>query len=593
MMLIERISNEEISMIDNYRQRYAYNENSSCQNGSFIPTKDLLKVWEDAKSQYLYKLFGDGLTLTKHLSFTKCFDELSEEIDCMIDGIFQFGRINRNGSTFSEEFLNLTRHNSDFKSLFGEKGNYVIGELLKLIYNETLINNCYDGDDIDIPLPNGKKYKVRNGCKPMRALSKIAEIFNLKGFEDFRICHSQILNQKDIGGDLTISIHPFDYMTMSDNDCGWDSCMSWANEGGYRQGTVEMMNSKCVIVAYLAAEEPMELYPTGSWVNKKWRQLFVVDKNAVLGVKGYPYQNDDLTHAVLEWLRELVKENLGWTYGDVVKTNTHQDPILLPNDRKIHIRLRTGQMYNDWGCLDNHYVMFNMDVSTDKLYPMRYCDEYYYDIDYSGYSQCMVCGDTNVETNFSDESALACMHCQGCEVCDCCGEYIYGDEYYIIDDMMLCENCYSERVAECAACQEEHIIDYMHQIYVIPRWTPEEMDVLRQRIMERDKDPRYKYSNHIAHYDMPEMVTINTNFPQFYVCDDAKCLNDFCNEYLKEGCRPYIWDVEYGQYTCVYWDDLTEDAKDEVFYPVENYKEDAFNEKGAFQLRFARMIEQI
>lgn len=592
MMLIERISDEEISMIDNYRQSYAYSENSSCRNGSFIPTKDILKVWESAKSQYLYKLFGDGLTLTKRLSFTKSFDELSKEMDCMIDGVSQFGRANRNGNTFSEEFLKLTHRSPDFKNLFGEKSDYISGELLRLVYTEVLINNCYDGDDIDIPLPNGKMYKVRNGCKPMRALSKIAEIFNLKGFEDFRICHSQILNQKDIGGDLTISIHPLDYMTMSDNDCGWDSCMSWENEGGYRQGTVEMMNSKCVIVAYLSAEEPMNMHP-GTWNSKRWRQLFVVDENAILGVKGYPYQNDDLTCAVLEWLRELVKENIGWTYGDILKTNNHQNPILLSNDRKTHIHLQTGQMYNDWGCLDNHYAMFNMNISADKLHSMRYCDEYYYDIDYSGYSQCMVCGDTEVETEFSDESALACMHCQESRVCDCCGEYIYGDEYYIIDDMMLCETCYNERVAECAACQEEHYIDYMYQIYVIPRWTPEEMDVLRRRIMERDKDPKYKYCNHKAHYSMPEMVTINTNYPQFYVCDDAKCLNDFCNEYLKEGCRPYIWDVEYGQYTCVYWDDLTEDAKDEVFYPVENYKEDAFNEKGAFQLRFARMIEQI
>lgn len=590
MMLIEKISNEEISMIDNYRQCYAYSEDSTCQNGSFIPTKDLLKIWEDAKSQYLYKLFGDGLTLTKHLSFTKSFDELSEEMDCMTDGISQFGRVNRNGSTFSEEFLNLTRRNLDFKNLFGDE-DYAIGELSKLMYNETLINNYYDGDDVDIPLPNGKKYKVRNGCKPMRALSKIAEIFNLKGFEDFRICHSQILNQKDIGGDLTISIHPLDYMTMSDNDCGWDSCMSWCNEGGYRQGTVEMMNSKCVIVAYLSAEEPMKLYSHSFWTNKKWRQLFVVDENAILGVKGYPYQNDDLTCAVLEWLRELVKDNLGWTYGDIVKTNKLQDPILLPNDRKIYIRLQTGQMYNDWGCLDNHYVMFNMDISMDKLHFMRYCDEYYYDIDYSGYSQCMVCGDTIMETEFSSESALACMRCQDGKVCDCCGECICGDEYYVIDDMMLCETCYNERIAECAACGEEHYIDYMYQIYVIPRWTSEEMDVLRQRVMERDARIKDQYYNRKNYYDMPEMITINTDYPQFFVCEDATCLNDFCYNYLKEGCRPYLWQVEYKKYFCVYWDDLKESAKDEIYYYPD--RAEAFNEQKRFQLYFARMIEQI
>lgn len=591
-MLIEKISDEEISLIENYRRNYAYNENSYNCHDNFISTKEILKVWENAKGEYLYKLFDTNLTLTKHLNFTKSFEELSEEFDCMMDGVSQFGRAGRSGNSFSDKFVKLMRTKPNFENLFGDSCDNVANELLRLVYNETLINNRYDGDDIDIPLPNGKMYKVRNGCKPMRALNKIAEIFHLDGFEDFRICHSQILNQKDIGGDLTISIHPLDYMTMSDNTCGWDSCMSWYNEGGYRQGTVEMMNSKCVVVAYLSAEEPMNMYP-GTWSNKKWRQLFIVDKNAILGIKGYPYQNDDLTCAVLEWLRELVKEKLGWTYGNIVKTNNHNNPIVLPNGERVNIRLETGQMYNDWGCLENHCGLFNMNISIDDLKHVSYCDEYYYNIDYSGRSQCMVCGQTDLDTSFADESALACTCCQDSKVCDCCGEYIYGDEYYVIDDMMLCESCYEERVAECAACEEEHHVDYMHQIYVIPRWTPEEMDELRQRIIEREKDPKYRYYNHKDHYDMPEMVTINTDYPQFSVCDDSECLNEFCNKYLKDGCRPHVWEVEYARYTCVYWDDLKEDVKDEVYYPVDKYKSDAFDEKGSFQLRFAHMVEQI
>lgn len=592
-MLIERITDEEISMIDNYRRNYAYSENADEHLGCFVPAQELLKVWENAKSEYLYKLFGDNLTLTKHLNFTKSFDELSEELDCMMDGATHFGRSGRSGNIFSEEFVRLLKIKPNFENLFGDNSINIANELFRLVYNETLINNRYDGDDIDIPLPNGKMYKVRNGCKPMRALSKIAEIFNLKGFEDFRICHSQILNQKDIGGDLTISIHPFDYMTMSDNNCGWDSCMSWVDEGSYRQGTVEMMNSKCVIVAYLSSEEPMNMYP-GSWNDKKWRQLFIIDKNAILGVKGYPYQNDDLTCAVLEWLRELVKENLGWTYGDIVKTNNHKNPIILSNGEQTYIQLLTGRMYNDWGRSENHYVMFNTNLPVEELKHMRYYDKYCYNIDYSGKSQCMICGKTNIDTDFADESALACTHCQNHKICDCCGDYIYNDDYYYIDDMMLCEDCYDEQVVECAACGEEHCIDYMYQIYVIPHWTPEEMDVLRQRVMERDARTKNQYNNHKAHYGMPEMITINIDHPQLSVCADAACLNDFCDKYLKEGCRPCLWQVEYGRYACVYWDDLKEDVKDEIYYhPVDRYKADAFDEQKGFQLYFARMIEQI
>ena len=82
---------------------------------------------------------------------------------------------------------------------------------------------------------------------------------SLEEFEDFRIKHSRILSEKEFIGRLSLSIHPLDFMTMSDNDSDWSSCMSWRTCGSYRRGTVEMMNSPCVVVAYLSASKPMVL----------------------------------------------------------------------------------------------------------------------------------------------------------------------------------------------------------------------------------------------------------------------------------------------------------------------------------------------
>lgn len=579
-MLVERISDEEISMIDSYRKAYAFLENNCSTNGIFMPIREMLKVWEEAKSEYLYKLFGESLMIKKHLHFTKSFEELSEEIDCMMDGVSTYGRIHRNGCFFVDSFRSLL-NSFDFRALLGERYCDITCELRKLIYAETLINGYYDGEDVNIPLPNGKTYKIHHGCKPMRALSKLADAFHLKNFEDFRICHSQILNQKDVGGELTLSIHPLDYMTMSDNDCGWDTCMSWCNEGGYRQGTVEMMNSKSVIVAYLSSEEPMNMYP-GFWSNKRWRQLFVVDKNAILGVKAYPYQNDDLTQAVLEWLRELVKDNLGWIYGDISATHTTKDPIILPDNKEVHIRLLTGCMYNDWGCAEKHYVMFNMEVPLEDLHYRSYCSDYLYNLTYSGPSQCMVCG--SVDVDFVDESYLTCAYCEDCRTCDCCGEYIYNDEYYVIDDQVICEACHDNYVSTCACCEDEHDRDGMHQIYVIVNWTEEEQEELQCRLVARG----YKNWD-----NLPEIVSINAAFPQFYVCRETECVNGFCKTYLKEGCRPSEWVIGYNTYICVNWDDLTENAKEEVYYPVGSFKEDAFMEQRNFKAQFANKIEEL
>ena len=79
------------------------------------------------------------------------------------------------------------------------------------------------------------------------------EYFAADEWEEIRLAHSQIFNTNKMTGTLCLSIHPLDYATASDNDNGWSSCMSWRDDGCYRMGTVEMMNSPMVICAYFAS----------------------------------------------------------------------------------------------------------------------------------------------------------------------------------------------------------------------------------------------------------------------------------------------------------------------------------------------------
>ena len=101
-------------------------------------------------------------------------------------------------------------------------------------------------------------------------LSDIADMEAI--FEQMRIKHSQILNKKRLKGTLCLSIHPLDYITISDNNCDWDSCMTWTGDdcpGEYRLGTLEMMNSPSVVVAYLDSKEPYHPLDDGrAWSNK-------------------------------------------------------------------------------------------------------------------------------------------------------------------------------------------------------------------------------------------------------------------------------------------------------------------------------------
>ena len=61
--------------------------------------------------------------------------------------------------------------------------------------------------------------------------------------------------------------------------------MSWFEKGEYRQGTVEMMNSECVVVAYLESTTNMTIRD-GEWNSKRWRELFVVDENVLANGAG-------------------------------------------------------------------------------------------------------------------------------------------------------------------------------------------------------------------------------------------------------------------------------------------------------------------
>ena len=81
---------------------------------------------------------------------------------------------------------------------------------------------------------------------------------------------------------------------MSTNDYNWNSCMDWTGSGEYRRGTVEMMNSPMVICAYLKSDVQQMHFNGYEWPSKKWRAWIVVNKDAILCNRNYPYTNDNL-----------------------------------------------------------------------------------------------------------------------------------------------------------------------------------------------------------------------------------------------------------------------------------------------------------
>ena len=397
----------------------------------------ILRFWNEEKRD-LYQLLGNQFMVSKQIEYKKSYLEIVDDFK-------------EQWNEIANDFIRLCR--IFFEGVLPNElcaYRYVLCDLYNLY---SLAENKYNGVSFKIELPNGEIIAIQNGMKPLKALAKLNKVYHFcdeETFEAFRIFHSQILNQKKFSGNLTISIHPLDYMTMSDNDCNWSSCMSWENEGCYRMGTVEMMNSPMVVVAYLTADKDM-MIGDSYWYNKKWRQLFIINDELIASIKGYPYANDTLTKEVIYFLNELAEKN--WA-----GCNYHTEKLLdYENKSDYYFDFQTGYMYNDFGYTTHYIAVKNLEQKE-------------YDINYSGMTECMCCG-KEIYHDYYDEDDANTLICDGCgnwEYCSCCSKRIDKDwdEYYYLDEELICGQCYNDYAAKEFGTGYIHHRDNMQQIKV-------------------------------------------------------------------------------------------------------------------------------
>ena len=410
-----------------------------------IPLEELLLPWAEAKSEYLSELFGENLIIKTPITFNEGWDEFCDKYkDKILDDerCYNFICSIRNlYRSYCEDYdWNDPKHDIYYfvNSLFTER----------TLKDNAIKNYVEENGYYNLPIKN-TVLRVQEGMKPMKIITKIAQAYQvgitpdengITDLEYFRRAHSLCLNEKTLSGNLCLSIHPLDYMTMSDNSCGWSSCMSWLNDGEYKLGTVEMMNSPCVIVGYLESSSPFKWEYSDEeveWNSKKWRCLFIVDKEFIINVKGYPYENDNLVKAAIEKISELA----GWgkitpvkyDYYNWEKHRRDKIPVNI-NGRDIAIEFHTCAMYNDFATC-NHYIVVNPNHHEP------YINHSYF---YSGVAECMLCGNTDdgeIGRDYGEEN-LTCTICNPRFYCADCGEYEFDNCHTTADGYNLCEWCW-------------------------------------------------------------------------------------------------------------------------------------------------------
>lgn len=261
-----------------------------------------------------------------------------------------------------------------------------------------------------------KNIKLTRDVKVIKIFQKILKMYKYNRwdlFEEFRNKLSNLSTGANIDTNLVLSIHPIDFMTMSDNNCGWHSCMSWKENGCYSNGTIEMMNSNIVVVSYLESSTPF-LFNYHKIPNKSWRMLAYVTKDIILSGKPYPYSNKELSIEVVKQLAKMVKEKFNWKYS--YKGQEYYDLMpygcddFLYNSYKYFgkksILMKTNGMYND--LLEDHscfYYCYRNYVPKTKV------------INASGKCTCLICGKEIRNIGSNDKYCSDCYEKYYCSSC--------------------------------------------------------------------------------------------------------------------------------------------------------------------------------
>lgn len=476
--LFTQISEEDKAKIENYIHLYGVSEH-------FIGLQPWLTNWAKNKIK-LYKLLGRQLIYKTPYQYEKSADDLRRQITDL-----------NNHYDFAWVYLDwLCQDAADVIT-----DTEIINNLKHLVQSNILIE-----DKIDVTIKyrrEGAKreLQLQKGMKPVRALSKIVDYFKdvesfkkvASLFEAYRLQHSVVLNDKMVKGNLVVSIHPLDYMTMSDNASNWQSCMSWREKGCYHVGTIEMMNSNNVVCCYLESKEPFHFNSENesdayTWNNKKWRQLLYVTKDIIVSGKPYPYVNNDLTKALIEVVRKLAKQNLNWEYSfgpELYQDMKHINGAYSMNRARDYIRNRDMKKHN---ILFDTKGMYNdmLNDSNTKYWCVRNKVKHNKIISYSGKATCLCCGESIVYFN-EDESSYyndryentgssICIDCEReyfhCDECDCDNTTLKYYNYTRPDGSIgrICEHCWNDKVRICPCCDKPMIIP-QHRPKLFARFT--------------------------------------------------------------------------------------------------------------------------
>lgn len=230
-----------------------------------------------------------------------------------------------------------------------------------------------------------------------------------------------IIQETKVKGKLCLSVHPLDFLSVSENNYNWRSCH--ALDGDYRSGNLEYMLDETTIVCYLKGENEeayLQRFPDNvKWNDKKWRMLLFCGPhdNLLMAGRQYPMFSRPALDIVFSAYYQSMKLNRG--YSSWVNDYVNKWPSSLGYEIDLD---------HKYICIQRKlYYMFDLIISNGHHL-------FYNDLLHSSYYTPYYCWKERYESY--DVSELR-MRIGRSAICPCCGK-----EYITDSSTMVCDNCW-------------------------------------------------------------------------------------------------------------------------------------------------------
>lgn len=328
---------------------------------------------------------------------------------------------------------------------------------------------------------------IKSGTKLVKSFKHF--IIDNRSLHDIQSEASRIIQENKIEGNLCFSVHPLDFLSLSENNYNWRSCH--ALDGGYRAGNLSYMMDDVTFICYLKGQDGVQLpnFPIGvPWNGKKWRTLFFLDKTKSIFFAGRSYPFTSSTG--LDLARNEIVRRLGtsfWSYWvSADQGNRFTDKLLGNFEASCQVWTDDGFRSIEKVIQDCKYPAHYNDLLYSSVYQPEYCFRYITadwldnsDITYVtkntelvvGHEvHCLNCGETI--QYYPDEGSMLCDKClaelhnsDDWYYCDCCDRAFHLDELTEANGYRICRQCLKRswtRCEECGAWTAKAEIIYNH-----------------------------------------------------------------------------------------------------------------------------------